>query len=139
MSSMNAPLALKDRDRARPAGGRSADLHRKAGDEKSVCRQGFEIVELLHVAVAALASGLVPFPDQRRVTGLLEALRRVNERRVPAPGIGAGHPHAALEEIKRRLAAHAAAFRHIVGAAVGSARTRVDDDDFKRLQYMADP
>ena len=65
-------------------------------------------------------------------------LRGVHERRVPAPGVGAGQPHAALEQVHRRLVAHAAAGRDVVRAAVARAGARVDDDDLERLERVAD-
>ena len=41
--------------------------------------------------------------------GLREALRGVDEGRVPAPAVDSGQAHAALKQIERRLRAHAAA------------------------------
>ena len=69
-----AASPLDDRDRASPSGRRLVDLHRKARDLEAVVGQGVEVGELLHVAIADLASGLVAFPDEARVTGLGEAL-----------------------------------------------------------------
>src|SRR5437868_7176539 len=58
-------LALQDCDGARPAGGGAADLHGETRDREAVGRQRLEVVQLLEVAVADLASGLVALPDQR--------------------------------------------------------------------------
>src|SRR6478672_7899410 len=55
---------IEDRDRARPAGRGAADLVREARDVETVAGQRFEVVQLLEVAVADVAPGLVPFPDQ---------------------------------------------------------------------------
>src|SRR3989441_6914689 len=133
-----APSTVDDGDRAGPAGGGAADLHRETGDREAVAGQRLEVVQLLEVAVADLAPGLVPLPDQRGVAGLLEFRLRMNERRVPRPGVGARHAHAALEQVQRRLAAHARARRHVVRLAVGRARARVHDDDVERTQRVAD-
>src|SRR6516162_8548014 len=86
-----------DRDGARPAGGTAAHFDRKAAHHEPSGRQRFEIVELLDVAIADLAAGSVAFPDQTRVAGGEIFLLGVDERRVPAPAVGAGHAHAALE------------------------------------------
>ena len=58
-----APL-IEHGDRTRPAGRSSADLDREARDREAVTRQRLEIVQLLEVAVADVATGLVTFPDQ---------------------------------------------------------------------------
>src|SRR5512139_1663170 len=58
-----ATSVLEDRDRARPAGRRAADLVREAGDGEAVAGQRFEIVQLLEMAVADVPAGLVAFPD----------------------------------------------------------------------------
>src|SRR2546428_2372518 len=137
-AARGAPSTVDDGDRAGPAGGGAADLHRETGDREAVAGQRLEVVQLLEVAVADLAPGLVPLPDQRGVAGLLEFRLRMNERRVPGPGAVARHAHAALEQVQRRLPAHARARRHVVGLAVGRARARVDDDDVERTQRVAD-
>src|ERR1700680_1392499 len=93
-----AVLLAEYRHRPRPAAGGGADLHREAGHHEAVGRQRFEIVQLLDLAVAAMAAGLVPFPDDRGVAALLIARGGVHERRVPAPPVGADHAHAALGE-----------------------------------------
>ncbi len=56
--------SIEQRDRARPAGGGAADLDREARDREAVAGQRFEVVQLLEVAVADVAAGLVAFPDQ---------------------------------------------------------------------------
>ena len=105
---------------------------------KPVRRQRLEVVQLLDVAVADLAARLVALPDQLGIPGLGVFLGRVDERRVPRPGVGAGDLHAARGEIERRLAAHAAASRHVVGLAVARAGRCVDHHDLERLQRVAD-
>jgi 4-carboxymuconolactone decarboxylase len=55
---------IEDRHRARPAGRGAADLVREAADGEAVRRQGLQVVQLLEVAVADVAAGLVAFPDQ---------------------------------------------------------------------------
>jgi hypothetical protein len=52
------------------------------------------------------AAGLMALPDDLGVAAFGEPLAREREGRVPAPGVGANHLDAALEEIERRLAAH---------------------------------
>ena len=54
---------------ARPAGGGLFDLGRETRDREAVGRQNFEIVQLLDMAIADVAAGLVAFPDQRGVVG----------------------------------------------------------------------
>src|SRR5690348_9617922 len=87
--SMRSP-SIQNRDGARPTGGRAADLNGKAADRESRHRQRLEVVQLLEVAVADLAAGLVAFPDQAGIAGLAEFFLGVHEGRVPAPGVGAG-------------------------------------------------
>ena len=99
-------------------------LNGKQHTMKAGGRQRLEVVQLLEVAVADLHAGAMALPDQDGVAGLGIALLGVDEGRVPAPAVGAGHPHAALEQIERRLAAHAAAPGDVVGLAVGGARPR---------------
>src|SRR3954471_198195 len=91
-------LILDDRDRARPSGGRFLDLDRKARDLEAVVGQGVEVRQLFHVAITDLTAGLVTFPDDAGVPGLLVSLRRVVERRVPAPRVCAGDANALLQE-----------------------------------------
>src|SRR6478609_6998975 len=98
-------LLLDNRHRPRPPRRSPLDLHREARDLEAVIGQRVEVRELLHVAIADLASGLVAFPDDAGVAGLGEAFGRVAERRVPAPAVGAGHAYALLQEKQRRLAA----------------------------------
>src|SRR5689334_6557727 len=66
--------ALDDGDRAGPARRGPADLVREAGDGEAVARQGFQIVQLLQMAVADVAARLVPLPDQGGVAGLGDTL-----------------------------------------------------------------
>src|SRR5258706_6962879 len=76
-----ALLALEDGDGAGPAGRSAADLDREAADREAVARQRLEVVQLLEVAVADLAAGLVAFPDQAGVAGFLVLRLGVDERR----------------------------------------------------------
>src|SRR4051812_7049660 len=61
---------LEDGDGAGPACGRTADLVREAADREAVAGQGLKVVQLLEVAIADVAPGLVAFPDQGLVAGL---------------------------------------------------------------------
>ena len=85
-----------------------------------------------------MAARFVALPDDRRIVGLGEAPGGVDERRVPAPAVGSGYSHALLQEVKRRLGAHAAARGDIVRASVFRAGSGVDEDDVERFQRMAD-
>src|SRR5665213_1160376 len=129
---------VENGDSPGPAAGSGADLHREAAHHETLRRQHFEIVQLLDVAIADLAAGTVALPDDGGVLALREAVLGVDERRVPTPAIGAGDAHAALQEIERRLAAHAAAARDIIRLAVGFAGGGVDQHDFERLERMID-
>src|SRR5262245_52707551 len=100
--------SVDDGDRARPAGGTAAHLDRKAAHHEFLGGQRFEIVQLLDVAIADLTAGLVALPDQAGIAGGEIFLPGVDEGRVPAPAVGAGDAHAALEQLERSLAAHAA-------------------------------
>src|SRR2546430_3885668 len=77
---------VDDRHRTGPAGGRAFDLDRETGDGETGRRQLLEVVQLLDVAIADVASGLVTFPDQTGVPGLGVFLRGVDKRRVPEIG-----------------------------------------------------
>src|SRR6185312_16630118 len=98
----------------------------------------FEIVQLLEMAIADLAPRLVTFPDKSGIAARGIFVLGVDEGRVPAPGIGAGEAHAALQKIERRIAAHAAAGGDVIRLAIGRAGAGIDDDDLERLQLMAD-
>ena len=54
----------------RPAGRGGADLHRQAAHREPGRRQHLQVVQLLNVAVADLAAGLVALPDQAGVARL---------------------------------------------------------------------
>ena len=69
--------SIEDRYRSRPPGGGAADLGREAAYGEAVARQGFEVVQLLQMAVANFTARLVTFPDQPCVTGLGELLGRL--------------------------------------------------------------
>ncbi len=75
---------VEDRHRARPAGRGAADLVRKAADDEAVGRQRFEVVQLLEVAVADVAAGLVAFPDQRGVLASRRTSSRCGRRARPS-------------------------------------------------------
>jgi hypothetical protein len=96
-------------------------------------------VQLLQLAVAALAAGLVPLPDDRRVAVAFEPFQRRAERRIPAPAVGADDPHALLHQMQRRLAAEAAAAVDVVLVPVPFAGPGCTDDDLERRQHVADP
>src|SRR5262249_7378754 len=70
---------LDDCDGARPAGGAAAHLHRKAAHHEAIGRQGFEIAELLDMAIADFAARPVALPDQAGVTGREIFLPRVEK------------------------------------------------------------
>ncbi len=129
---------IDDRDRARPTGGAAAHLDREATHREALRRQRFQIMQLLDVAIADLAAGLVAFPDQAGVACGEVFLLGVHERRIPTPAVGSGHAHAALEQIKRGLAAHAAALGDIIRAAVGRARAGIHEHDVERRERVRD-
>ncbi len=114
------------------------DLHREAADLESAGGQGFQVVQFLQVAVADVTADPVPFPDDRRIALARIAFRGVGEGRVPTPGVGAGQPHAVVEEIAGGLAAHAAAGVHVVRVTVAGTGGGVDHDDLERAQPVAD-
>src|ERR1700722_181362 len=134
-----ARLLVDDGDRAGPSGGSTFDLHRKAGNREAGCGQTLEIVQLFDVAIADVASGLVAFPDQAGILGFGIFLGGMNERRVPAPAVNAGQPHAAFEQIHRRLVAHAATRIDVILPAVFGAGAGIDHDDLQRRKGVADP
>jgi hypothetical protein len=131
-------LAVDDRDRPRPSRRGALDLHRKAGHREPGRRQKFQIVQFFDVAVADVPPGLVALPDQAGIFGLGEFLRGMDERRVPAPAVDAGQPHAAFEQVHRRLVAHAAAGIDEIRPAIFGAGAGIDHDDFQRRKRVAD-
>src|SRR5690606_17846271 len=78
VTSFTASL-LDDRHGACPAGRCRFDFHRKARNGKSEGRKLLEIMQLLHVRVADLAAGFVPFPEQTPVFRLCKFLCGVFE------------------------------------------------------------
>src|SRR5262245_63767784 len=130
--------SVDDGDGARPAGGTAAHFYWKAAHRESFRRQRFAIVQLLDVAIADLAAGLVAFPEQAGIAGGEIFLPGVDEGRVPAPAVGAGDAYAALEQMERGLAAHAAALRHVVRPSIGRARAGVHQHDLQRSERMSD-
>src|SRR5262249_13723615 len=90
------------------------------------------------MAISDLAAGAVALPDQARITGREILLLSVHERRIPAPAVGPGHAHAALEQVESCLATHAAALADVVGAAVGGARARIHQHDLERRECVPD-
>src|SRR5947209_15012871 len=64
---------LHNRHGARPAAGGLRDFHREAGDLEAEGRELVQVGELLHVAIADLAAGLVAFPNEARIAGRGEA------------------------------------------------------------------
>src|SRR5437879_10246302 len=109
---------VEDSHRTGPAGGRAFDLDRETGDGETGRRQLLEVMQLLDVAIADVASGLVTFPDQTGVPGLGVFLRGVDKRRVPAPAIDSGQPPAPLEPIHLGPVAHAAAAIGVILPAI---------------------
>ncbi len=65
-------LSFDDRDGPGPAGRSALDLGRKAADREADRGQRLEIVQLLDMAIADMATRLVALPDDRgvRVTGI---------------------------------------------------------------------
>src|SRR6476659_5241660 len=130
--------AFDDRHRPRPAGGRALDLDRETRHGEPGRGQLLEVVQLFDVAVADVASGLVAFPDQAGIPGFGVFLRGVDEGCIPAPAVNAGQAHPALEQIHRRLIAHAAAGIDVILPAVFGSGAGVDDDDLERRKRVAD-
>src|SRR5882757_3154324 len=131
-------LAVDNGHRPRPARGSALDLYRKARHHETGRRQLLEIVKFLDVTIADVTAGLVAFPDQAGILRFGIFLRGVDERCVPAPAVDAGQPHAAFEQIHRRLIAHAAAGGDVILAAIFGAGAGVDHDDLERRQRVAD-
>src|SRR3954469_11344277 len=102
-------IFFENGDGACPAGGCATNFRGKAGDEESVGRQRLEIMQLLEVAIADVAAGLVAFPDQPGIAGGKISGYGVTERSVPAPAVGACQADAALEQVHGGLIAHSAA------------------------------
>src|SRR5262249_60722657 len=90
------------------------------------------------MAIADIAAGAMALPDQRCIACLGILFHRVDERRVPAPAIDAGHAHAALKQIKSCFTSHAATLGDIIGLAVGGPGARVYKHDLERRERMAD-
>ncbi|MNF78349.1 hypothetical protein D3C84_605290 [compost metagenome] len=80
----------------------------------------------------------MPFPDDRGVARGGEAFARVLERRVPAPGIGTNHAHAALEQIQRGFATDANPGIQIPWLAKQRPGAGVDQDNVQRLEDVFD-
>src|SRR3982074_3907087 len=93
---------VDDGDRPRPAGGTAPHLDGKRAHRESLGRQRLEIVQLLDVAIADLAAGLVAFPDQAGVMASEIFLPGMDEWRVPAPAVGTRDPPAPLGPIEGR-------------------------------------
>src|SRR6202162_1528674 len=64
------PGLFENGDRAGPAGRSGPHLDRKTAHPEAGRRQAFQIVQLLEMAIADLAAGLVTLPDQARVASL---------------------------------------------------------------------
>src|SRR5262249_28070921 len=130
--------SVNDRNRPCPTGGTGAHLYRETTHGEALGREGFEIVQFFDMAIADLASGAVPLPDQRCVSRLGVLLHRVNEWRIPAPPVGTGHAYATFQQVHCRLASHAAALSDIVGTAVSGAGARVHNDNLEWRKRVAD-
>src|SRR5215467_8604479 len=112
---------IDDCDGARPSCGCAADLYRQAAHCEAVRWQALEIVKFLNVTVADLTARFVAFPDETRVLGGEILVLGMDEGRIPAPSVGAGHPHALAQEMQCRVATHAATLRDIVRATISRA------------------
>src|SRR5262249_24566656 len=130
--------SIKQRHGAGPAGRAAFHFVREAGDDEAVIGKLFQIAQFLHMAIGDLAAGFVAFPDDRRVMGFEPALASMHERGVPAPGVDAGDAHAARGQIKRGLAAHAAAGGEVLIAADAARSAGVVENDVEWLELMAD-
>src|SRR6516164_4147496 len=130
--------SIKQRHGAGPAGRAAFHFVREARDDEAVVWKPFQIAQLLHMAIGNLAAGFVAFPDDRWVMRFEPALAGVHEGRVPAPGIDAGDAHAARGQIKRGVAAHAAAGGEVLIGADAARSAGVDENDVERLEVMAD-
>src|SRR5215212_6073816 len=137
--SRNDPKSsVDDRHSPRPAGGGPFDLDRKTRNHETGRGQLLALVQLLDVAVTDMASGLVAFPDQAGVFGLRVFLGGVDERRVPAPAIDAGQPHAALKQVHCRLIAHAAAGSDVILLPVFGPGASIDHHDLQWRKRVTD-
>jgi len=111
--------------------GKQLTVNPFAGSASRLC--SFSIM-----AVADLAAGLVPFPDQAGVVGGEISFLGMDERRVPAPAVDAGDADATLEQVQGSLAAHAATLGDVIGAAISRAGTGVQQDDVEGRQRVPD-
>ena len=62
----------------------------EAADGETVTGQGLQVMQLFKVAIANVATCFVALPQQGLVAGFCKLLGGIGERRIPAPGIGAG-------------------------------------------------
>ena len=69
---------------------------RKAADGEAMVGQHLQVVHLLEMAVANIASGLMPLPNNTRVFVGGVALSGITKRRIPTPGISPGDTNTSL-------------------------------------------
>src|SRR3954454_12608455 len=81
--------SVQDSDCTGPAGRGAFDLNGKARNREAGRRQQLQIVQLLDMAIADMAAGLVTFPDQARIPCLGVFSCREYKRRIPAPAVDA--------------------------------------------------
>ncbi|MNI60493.1 hypothetical protein D3C73_1157150 [compost metagenome] len=79
----------------------------------------------------------MPFPDDRGIAVGGKTFAGVLERCVPAPGVGADHPHPTFQQIHRGFTADADAGIQITRLAEQRAGTGVDQHDIQWLQRVA--
>ena len=128
-----ATSLLDDRHGAGPAGGRGFDLHREAGDREAVRRAAPRGCAASRCG-SSRSRGRTCGPPRSAWRSCVSAyfLAVYTNGASQRPGVRAGDRDAARGEIERRLPAHAAAGRHVVGLAVARARARVDHHDVER-------
>jgi len=113
-------------------------LHRKADDLEPVGRKALQVAQLLEVAVADLAPGAMPFPDQPGIAGLGDTPAGVREGRIPAPAVGAGEAHPALQQVQGRILADAATAVDEIILAIAAAGAGVHQHDLQRPELVSD-
>src|SRR5277367_6649155 len=90
------------------------------------------------MTVADVAPGFVALPNESGIPRFRIAFRSMREWGVPAPGVGARQPYAALQQVHGGFHAHAAARLEIVVEPVSNASTRIDQHDIQSPQRMSD-
>src|SRR5687768_12691951 len=90
------------------------------------------------MTVPDVASCFVSFPDERCITRLLDAFRRVAEGRIPAPRVRSGYSYSTSCQIHCCLVSHSAPDVDEVRVAQGATCRGVDEHDVQRLQAVSD-